>query len=421
MKVWVVEISDFLPVIDGDNRLYRAGMLAKALVDEGHEVLWWSSTFNHQLRRQRFSTSTTVEINNKYCLRLLYGPGYRSSTSIRRWIHNRTVAKEFVKEINSKPIIEYPDIIYTCMPTLEVCEQVVLFGKRNGIPVVVDIREQLPKNYLLIIPSFFRPIFRITLANEFIRARRIMKNAAGITASSAAYLKFGLDLAQRCQNKNDSWFPLCPYIKSLGDNEATSNQPFSLHEELNINNTSLIITFVGALSRLIDLKSVVSVAYELNASVNKVDFVFVGDGEQKGFLEKHGQIIKNIHVMGWCDKPVVDKILASSAIGLAPYSSTLAPTLPNKPFEYMAAGLPLLSSLEGELKTIIEQDKIGLQYKASNPTDLLNKILWFLSNPEETKAMGHRAKELFKKMYNADVVYPNFVKHLYKITAINGD
>jgi len=81
----------------------------------------------------------------------------------------------------------------------------------------------------------------------------------------------------------------------------------------------------------------------------------------------------------------------------------------------MAAGLPILSSLEGELKAIIEREDIGLQYKASDPIDLKDKIMWFLSHPAETEAMGQRAKALFEKKYNADIVYANLVKHLEKI------
>ena len=98
MKIWIVEISDFLPEIDGKNRLYRAGMLAKALVKEGHQVLWWTSTFNHQLRRQRYDESTTIDIQKKYRLRLLYGPGYKRNISFSRWKHNRAVSQEFARE-----------------------------------------------------------------------------------------------------------------------------------------------------------------------------------------------------------------------------------------------------------------------------------------------------------------------------------
>ena len=174
---------------------------------------------------------------------------------------------------------------------------------------------------------------------------------------------------------------------------------------------------MGALSRLnLDFESVVRVAHDLNKVSPDVHFVFIGEGEQKTFLQKHAEQNANIHVMGWCNKPVVDRILASSSIGLAPYSLTLAPTLPNKPFEYMAAGLPLLSSLEGELKIIIEQEKIGLHYNAYHPDSLKGAIRWFLAHPEETKVMGQRAKALFIERFNTDSVYSTYVEHLNHIS-----
>lgn len=126
---------------------------------------------------------------------------------------------------------------------------------------------------------------------------------------------------------------------------------------------------------------------------------------------------KNIHLIGWSEKWMINKILAISSIGLAPYSSVVAPALSNKPFEYMSAGLPLLSSNEGELKALIEKEFIGLQYNADNSSDLKDKIMWFLSHPEETKAMGQRAKTLFEKKYRADIVYADLVKHLEKIAS----
>lgn len=142
MKIWIVEISDFLPGIDGKNRLYRAGMLAEALVKARHQVLWWTSTFNHQLRRQRYDVSATIDIQENYRLRLLYGPGYKRSISFGRWKHNWAVAKEFARETKEIEINEQPDIVYACLPTLEVCEQAVLYGVQHGVPVVVDIRDR---------------------------------------------------------------------------------------------------------------------------------------------------------------------------------------------------------------------------------------------------------------------------------------
>ena len=415
MKIWLIEISDFLPKIDGDNRLYRAGMLAKALVEAGHEVLWWSSTFNHQLRKQRFDVSTTIDIEKNYRLRLLYGPGYDRSISFGRWRHNRAVAKEFAREISAKSIDELPDLIYACLPTLEMSEQAVLFGNRHGIPVIVDIRDRWPDIYLSPLPRVLHPIVRIILKTEFTRAHRIFSKATAITGVSAKNLKWGLGLARRKAGVRDKWFPLgFPSFKNANQDV---NAIQSLYK-FGIKKHCFVITFVGTFSPTCNFETVIDVAHILfKNNDTRVQFVLVGNGAQASFLKRKSKGLDNVLLTGWCEKPQVEEILLNSSVGLTPYTGGAPQTLPNKPFEYMAANLPILSSLEGELKTIIEQEKIGLQYKASNPIDLKDKIMWFLSHPEETETMGQRAKALFEEKYNADVVYPSLVDHLTKIAS----
>lgn len=418
MKIWIVEISDFLPKVDGNNRLYRAGMLANALVGCGHKVLWWSSTFNHQLRCQRYNISTTVDIQENYRLRLLSGPGYKRSISLRRWRHNRATADEFAKEIAETSADELPDIIYACLPTLEVSEQAVLFSVRHGIPVVIDVRELWPDNYLTIIPSFLRPVFRLLLKQEFSRAYRILSNSTAITSSSSAYLDWALKVANREHRPNDRWFPLC----SITNKKATCSSPkadtVTLPNGRVLNKNTLFITYVGSFSNYWDYKTIMKVARDLFLSGEKgVHFLLVGDGDHMSFLQRKCKGLDNIHLTGWLEKMRVDEILSISSVGLVPYTSTLVPTLPNKPFEYMAASLPILSSLGGDLQNLIKQYSVGLQYKAEDRNDLKDKIMWFLSHPEETKAMGQRAKALFEEKYNADVVYPDLVEHLTKIAS----
>lgn len=418
MKIWIAEISDFLPKIDGDNRLYRAGMLAKAFVDAEHEVLWWSSTFNHQLRKQRFDVSTTIEIEKNFRLRLLYGLGYGRSISFGRWRHNRAVAKEFAREIAATPIDELPDLIYACLPTLEVSEQAVLFGVRHSIPVVVDVRELWPDNYLTPFPMYLRPILRLVLRNEFSRVYRILGYCTAITASSLAYLNWGLKKAKRQTGAMDHWFPL-GFSGNAGDyNAKTRRGAIRLPNGTLLPEGSLLVTYVGTFTNLFNYASVLDAARKLYlAGLKQVQFIFVGNGNNADFLRKQSAGLENFHLTGWLEKRAIDEILSVSSIGLAPYMMEIVPTLSNKPFEYMASGLPILSSLGGELEDIIRQESIGLQYRCGDSDDLKRKIMWFLSHPEETAAMGQRAKTLFEEKYNADVVYPSLVNHLTKIAS----
>jgi hypothetical protein len=134
--------------------------------------------------------------------------GYKYSVFIKRVTHNREVARRFFIEANETESSERPDIIYACMPTLEVSEQAVLYGLHNRIPVVVDIRELWPDNYLTVFPKITRPLVQVFLKNEFLRAYRILHNATAITASSPAYLDWGIKTGKRQGNYHDKWFPL---------------------------------------------------------------------------------------------------------------------------------------------------------------------------------------------------------------------
>ena len=396
--------------------MYRAGMLAKELVEAEHEVLWWSSTFNHQLRKQRFDVSTTIDIDKNYCLRLLYGPGYGRSISFGRLRHNREVAKEFAEEIAAKPIDELPDLIYACLPTLEASEQAVLFGARHGIPVIIDIRDRWPDIYLSPLPRVLYPIVRFVLKTEFARAHRIFSKATAITGVSAKNLGWGLGLAGRKGRPKDKWFPLGFPVGGNDNGSVSKGNLTEITSKYGIGVDSVVVAFVGTFSAAFNLKTVIDVAQNLSAARDsRIKFVIVGDGVQTSTLRELVIGLNNIVFTGWLDKSSIDEILKVSSVGLAPYSSEGLITLPNKPFEYMAAGLPILSSLEGELKAIIEQEGIGLQYKASDPIDLKDKIMWFLDHPEETQVMGQRAKTLFEKKYRSDIVYANLVQHLKTI------
>jgi len=84
----------------------------------------------------------------------------------------------------------------------------------------------------------------------------------------------------------------------------------------------------------------------------------------------------------------------------------------NKAFEYMAAGVPLLSSMRGEMETFLTAEQIGLNYVSTDSGSLLAQIQWFVEHPAERRAMGQRARQIFLERFDASHVYPAMVQHL---------
>jgi glycosyltransferase involved in cell wall biosynthesis len=95
-------------------------------------------------------------------------------------------------------------------------------------------------------------------------------------------------------------------------------------------------------------------------------------------------------------------ILRSCDAGLIAYDRKLgADSLPNKLFEYMAAGLPTIApEYSPEIRRILETEKCGVTADFENPSSVADAIVRIRQNPEECREMGRRAREAFNKRHN---------------------
>ena len=141
-------------------------------------------------------------------------------------------------------------------------------------------------------------------------------------------------------------------------------------------------------------------------------FYIAGDGEKMDLWKKESNFLNNIIFTGWVGKNELHYISSKSNIGLMAYAKGAPQGLPNKVFEYMASGLPILSSLQTETKELIKKNKIGLSYIPNNQEDLLSKILTLVSNKKLLKEMRYNSIKTFKEKFDSEIIYENLVKFL---------
>lgn len=408
LNVWIVEVSDFLPVLDAGQRLLRAGMLATALTNAGHHVHWWTSTFNHQRKRQRFDATTCVELNPRLTAHLLWGPGYKRNRSIARLRHNRTVAAGFASKAPAALMIRRPDVVVAHFPTMETTDVAIRFARENGVPTLVDVRDQQPDFIVGATPRPLRPFARIALIPAFGRARRIFKGATGITGVSKSNVDWGLRKAMRKCSPFDACFPL-GYPRDVSVEDFDNRVLQGLH----ILPHQLVVTFVGTFVRTFDFGTVLDAAtYLAERGILDIQIVLAGDGDQLSWVRARAAKLPNVALTGWCDQPTVARLLSVSHVGLAPYTRDARITLPNKPIEYMAAGLPLLTSLKGELEKLVADEQIGTNYEPGDSVGLTHALVSFLRNPSERGEMGARARKLFESRFTAETIYADFAAHV---------
>jgi glycosyltransferase involved in cell wall biosynthesis len=402
MRVWVAHVGEPLPIDSGTERQLRMSLFAQLLAARGHEVVWWTSTFDHTHKRQRFPASHTVRMSERLELRLLLARPYHSNISLARLINHRQVATAFQAVARSTKPHQLPDVIFATLPTVELAAAAARFGRHHRIPVIVDVRDLHPDIYLTLVPRFARGLARALLAPLYRDVRSALSQASGIIAIAPSFLRWALEHSGRSQRSTDAVFPLA-YPDLDVPPAAVEAAGVELRKQ-GVRPDRRIIWYIGTFNRWIDLGTPIEAARTLaTRGRTDVQFVFSGAGNFDSRWRRQTAELPNVVFTGWIDTPKIAYMRQIAAAGLAPYRPGFH-TVGNKLFEYMAVGLPVLLGIGGDAKEIIERHQAGVAYDGGSPMSLLDAVEKVLSADvrERLSANGLRA---FQEHYSAEKVY----------------
>lgn len=411
MKVWLFNTAEPLPKPGENPRLLRTGLLAKELVRRGHEITWWSSNFDHFSKSYRGSESERVEISPTFTLRLVPTLEYRRNVSLKRLISHAAYAKSLNNLISTE---NAPDIILSSMPNIDTCDVATRAGVRWNIPVLLDLRDMWPDIFLDVFPPALRSLGRIAITPMSRRLSRACRAAAGIIGITEGFVSWGLKYAGRDRGRGDAHFPHA-YPASQPD-QSTLPEAEKYWDSFGLSPTALVVSFVGTIRPRNDLSTIVEAARILG---NKVVFVLGGSGEQLAKLRKDAAGLNNVILPGWLNHPQINVLLRRSHLAIAPYRNTpdYVMSIPNKPIEYLSAGLPIVSCLSGELERMIIQNNLGAMYREGDAHSLASAITC-LSDGALRDSIKRRALSLYQEKFTAERVYADYASHLENVVAL---
>lgn len=387
-------------------RPHRIGILAEKLASKGHDVTWWTTTFDHQHKKYLYNKNTSIHITPSYKINFVHGSiPYKKNISITRLINHYQVSKAFKKNTNEE---QRPDIILCAYPTIDLAYEAVRYANKNNIPIVIDVRDLWPDIFIDPLPNSLKKIGELALSLYIKKANYIFNHCTSIIAVSDSYLlwtqKYKLNSSESVLDKI---FPL-GYKKPDPIKNVIIENKFSY---INFSPSINYVLFSGTFGQTYDLSTIIKSAAMLKDN-KKVHFIFVGDGENtyKWKTEAHG--LNNITFTGWVNNDELSYLLSKSDIGLMAYKINAPQSLPNKIFEYLAYGMPIVSSLDTDTKHLLFSKNIGITYTAGDPIDFKKKLLKILNDDNILSEMKKNAQILFNESYSSDNIYDNLVIYL---------
>lgn len=409
MRVWLVKDMEPVPIDLGDRRVLRTAMLAKALVERGHDVSWITSTFDHYAKKHRGRRDETRIISSRYRIEVLRAPGYRYNRSLSRVWHNRCFARAFLDF--SERARSLPDIIVTDTPTTETAETAVRVARKWNIPVVLSVRDLWPDFFGEFVPPALKPLVKFASRRFDRQVSYACKNATAIVGISPRYLEWGLAKGARAQGEFDTVVPLGYELPTIS--AADANVARAQLQDMGVDFNKHLISFAGSWGATYDLDLVVEAAGRLTGLEN-AQFVLAGDGDERDRLLKQVEDLPNVVAPGWLTAKQVSALLQASALGLMPYKDAAPQGLPNKIFEHMAYGIFQISTLRGEAADLLRELDIGHTIDTRDAQTLSIAISESLKQ-RISSAEQNRIRHEFLARFRADTIYSDMSALIEKI------
>lgn len=417
--IWIVTIGEPVPYKgDQNERLHRSGYFTNCLAKHGNHVTWWTSTFDHFRKFHYYMHDENIILDKFLNIIMLYGGGYKSNVSLSRIHDHRKIADKFTIQA---PNHKKPDIILCSYPPIELSLAAVKFGKKNQVPVVLDMRDMWPDIFMEHFPRLLRPVAKLAAAQMYRNASKACAEATAITGITEAFIDWGIAKGKRRRSRWDKAFPMGYVSQPPAGKQITEAEGFWHSFGISRDTKDFIICFIGTIGRQFDLESVIEAARKISHSGRRIRFVFCGTGDRLEYFQKSSANLSNILFSGWVDAAKIFVLMRRSAIGLDPLPDRydFLATINNKAIEYMSAGLPIISSPNrGVLFELLKMHECGISYPAGDSDALVATLIRFYDDPEKLRIMSQNALRLFQEKFTAEKVYPSMMEHL-KLIAEN--
>jgi hypothetical protein len=381
MKIFVITTGENIPLLGDKGKQMRSSILCEKL-SVNNDVTYLTSDFNHFSKKRREFNNI---LKNKYKINVIKSFAYKKNISISRFINHFLFSCKIFFFLLTKKI----DLIICSYPLLECCAAVKLLSKFKSFKFFFDIRDLWPDNFdrkIIYYPVifFYKCLMKFSLNNE---------NIITISNSYKAWLN-----KNNIKSTSVKVFPL----------SSSSRNNFFIKKK---HENKIVLWFLGSLGYSYELEHILKFSNYL-MSIN-IEIIITGDGYKKKYFQKKFGHNKNVLFTGWLSEKKIKYYSALADVGLMTYSMNATQGYPNKLFDYLSYGLPVMSSLKNkETVSLIKKNKLGWNYDMNSNYSVLNCFKSISTNRRLLDDKFIHIRSFYKKNFDKDKIYYDYCKYI---------
>ncbi|WP_318308100.1 glycosyltransferase family 4 protein [Flagellimonas crocea] len=296
-----------------------------------------------------------------------------------------------------------PDLMIGTSTPLTVGFPVLVGKKLRRIPYIFEVRDLWPE-----VPVQMGGVKNKLLIKLLYRFEKsIYKNALHVVALSPG-MRDGVRDAGTPEDKITT-IPNMSKIDKFWPREKNKEWM----EKLGLRPDSFKVIYFGTMGLANGMEYILDAANFLK-NEKDIEFLFVGDGSTKPVLEERckNEGLDFIRFYGKMPMEQLSETVNLSDVSLVTFADLpiLATNSPNKLFDTLSAGKPLIVNSPGWTKTMVEEDDCGVFVDPNRPEEMAQAILNFKNNPEERERFGRNARLLAEHKFDKSILCKKFVK-----------
>jgi glycosyltransferase involved in cell wall biosynthesis len=165
------------------------------------------------------------------------------------------------------------------------------------------------------------------------------------------------------------------------------------------------LVYVGFIDEFRGLDTVIEALEKIENPETGIHLAIAGNGEYKSKLEEKAVALgveDDVTFLGWVDSKDVPAFLASGDIGVIPHhvNGHIDSTIPNKLFDMMGAGLPILSTNATPIVEILSETNCGVIVGDDWKPERIAEAIISMKKSTILEQMGENARAAVENEYN---------------------